>query len=97
MDSNHSAPEESIPAIAARIFWVLGPKAVAAVPALIEAANSDEAHVRLSAIVALGSMGESARDSVPVLMKNLHAKSISDPQLAIRVRINAIWALGRMS
>ncbi|HUY36745.1 MAG TPA: HEAT repeat domain-containing protein [Pirellulales bacterium] len=45
----------------------LGPRAEAAVPALIELARHKLAHIRCGAIDALGAVGAAARDAVPVL------------------------------
>ena len=71
-------------------FSELGAKAQSAVPALIKAVNRSKSHNSLSgAILALGSVGPSAREAVPLLLRcSTNANK--------GVRGTAMWALGQI-
>lgn len=55
----------------------LGPAAVAAVPALIEALNDPEPTVRYPVTVALREIGPAAKDAVPAL-KKMYEEDLND-------------------
>lgn len=74
---------------AARTLGKIGPDAVAAVPALIEQLQDDDALVREHAAEALGDIGPPASQAVPALVE-----ALSDP--VTRVRRDAVRSLGQI-
>lgn len=74
---------------ATRYLSQLGPKAEAAIPALIEALDAENEQIRRAAIVSLGRLGRKARAAAPILRK-----ALDDP--APEVRAEAAKALQRI-
>ena len=74
---------------AAMLLARIGPKARAAVPALVGALGDKDPDVRREVLFALGSMGAEAASSEGTIVK-----SLDDPE--VRVRASAAYALGRI-
>ena len=74
----------------------IGPSGFKAIPALIEALNSEDKHPRNFATVAVGAMGPEAREAVPALIAVLRdAGSAEPPQMNYKYpRAGAAFALG---
>jgi HEAT repeat protein len=75
---------------AARALGQLGPAAVAAAPALVQALSDDNGHVRREAAIALGRIGPAAEAVAAIPL----ASVLEDPDPTIRVV--AARALGRI-
>ena len=76
---------------AAEALWQIGtPEGIkATVPVVIQALQDLDADVRRHALIALGNIGERAKDAVPILVLTLQDQDKV-------VRHGAAWALGRM-
>jgi HEAT repeat protein len=81
-DKNAAARRE-----AATVLGGIGPKAEAAVPALLRALDDDDTQVRQEAMTALGRIGPASREAIPVLLRALRDKDTD-------YRVLALQALG---
>jgi len=75
----------------AKAFMKQGPKAVAAVPALLEELGSDKPRRAALAAMVLGCIGEGAKEAVPRLAELIQDE---DPHLRLRAA-EALWKLDR--
>jgi len=90
-------PEPEVARAAANCLARIGPRAKAAVPALIGALNdsADEA-LRAEAALALGEIGPAAKAAVPALVALLKTPDGVDTEATIARRSSAAWALARL-
>src|SRR5205823_1332087 len=95
-DQAKSLQEMSVPQIAVQTLREFGPKANAAIPALIEALNSRDIYFRGSAIVTLGQIGPEAKVAIPAILKVLETDGPGNSKEAQHIRSCVTFTLAEI-
>ena len=89
----HGTP---VPQMAAIILASIGPKAKAAIPALLDALTAEDVQLRMSAATALGFIGSEAKGAIPALLRLLNSDLACGPDDIFFLRHAVLMSLQRL-